>query len=198
MSYNLNFCVYGASSDAIDPEFLSCGERLGEELARRGYGLVFGGGSSGMMGAAARGAHRAGGKIIGVAPSFFDVDGILFEHCTEFLYPDTMRERKKTLEELSDGFIVTPGGIGTFDEFFEILSLRQLGRHSKPIAVYNINGYFDSMCEMLDRAVDMKFMACRNRQLYLVTDSIDEIFNYFDSFKAEEFDIRRLRSIDDK
>ena len=104
----------------------------------RGHSLVYGGGAKGLMGAAARGVKRQGGHILGIAPSFFNVDGELFEDCDEFLYPDTMRERKKLLEEKSDAFVILPGGIGTCNEFFETLVLRSLGRLAKPIALFNI------------------------------------------------------------
>lgn len=155
----MNLCVYGASSDAIDPEYLAGGEELGRCLARHGCGLVFGGGAHGMMGAASRGAHEIGGvDIIGIAPSFFHVDGVLSPYCTELISTETMRERKGLMEEKSSGFIITPGGIGTLDEFFEIFTLRQLGRHGKPIAILNLKGYFDDVERMLKKAAKEHFM----------------------------------------
>ena len=138
----MNICVYGAASNDISPNIIKKTEDLGREMAERGHALVFGGGNNGMMGASARGAHQGGGEIIGIAPRFFNADGVFFAGCTEFFLTDTMRERKKLMEEKSDAFIVTPGGIGTFDEFFEILTLRSLGQHTKAIAVYNIDGYY--------------------------------------------------------
>ena len=127
-------CVYGASSDTIHPDFLKAGEALGAAMARRGHSLVFGGGGHGLMGAVARGVASGGGSITGVAPRFFNVDGVLFDGCTEFVYTDTMRERKAIMEERADAFLMTPGGIGTFEEFFEILTLRQLGGTTSPSA----------------------------------------------------------------
>lgn len=162
----MKICVYGASSSAIDPAFLAAGETLGREMARRGHSLVFGGGANGMMGAVARGVTAGGGEILGIAPSFFRVDGVLYERCTRFLYTDTMRERKRRMEENADAFVMTPGGIGTLEEFFEILTLRQLGRHEKPIAVLNTMGYYDSMRQMLQTAVDCNFMQAANLSLY--------------------------------
>ena len=94
----MNICVYGASSATIAKSYIDAGEILGEEMAKRNFGLVFGGGANGLMGAVARGVHRFGGKIIGIAPEFFNVDGILFENCTEFIYPQNMRERKQKME----------------------------------------------------------------------------------------------------
>ena len=127
----MNICVYGASSDAIDPRFLAAGEALGREMARRGHGLIFGGGGHGLMGAVARGMTQGGGSITGIAPRFFNVDGVLYDGCTEFLYTETMRERKALMESKADAFVMTPGGIGTYEEFFEILTLRQLGQHHR-------------------------------------------------------------------
>ena len=167
----MNICVYGAASDDIAPIYVQQTEILGAELAVRGHGLVFGGGAHGLMGAAARGAASKGGKIIGVAPSFFRTEGILFEGCTELIRTETMRERKQLMESLSDAFIMTPGGIGTFEEFFEILTLRQLDRHNKPIGILNVRGYYDPMQAMLQRAIDEGFLRETCKQLYVVSDS---------------------------
>ena len=116
----MNICIYGASSNEIDNIYIKYTEHLGQVMGKRGHNLVFGGGAKGLMGAAARGVVKGGGNVIGIAPSFFNVDGVLFEECSEFIYTDTMRERKLAMEEKSDAFIATPGGIGTFDELFEI------------------------------------------------------------------------------
>ena len=139
----MKICVYGASSYKIDSSFIAAGEKLGELMAKRGHGLIFGGGANGMMGAAARGVYRQKGEIVGISPELFDVDGVLFDHCNEMIFTKTMRERKQLLEDMSDAFVVTAGGSGTYDEFFEILTLKQLGYHNKPIAILNTNGYFD-------------------------------------------------------
>ena len=139
----MRICVFGSASDDIDRAYIEAGEKLGEMLGKKGHSLVFGAGNSGMMGAVARGFHRTGAEIVGVVPSFFP-DGVLFPYCTELVKTETMRERKRILEELSDAFIITPGGFGTFDEFFEILTLKQLNRHNKPIVIFNINHYYDS------------------------------------------------------
>ena len=155
----MNICIYGAASNEIDKKYIEATEALGEALARDGHGLVFGGGANGLMGAAARGFTRGGAKrILSIAPGFFNVDGILYDKCTEYRYPDTMRERKKMLEEESDVFVVTPGGIGTLDEFFEIITLRSLGRHSKPVILFNACGFYDSLINMLDEYKKLGFI----------------------------------------
>jgi len=151
-------CLYGASSASLAQEYYAAAHIIGEGLAGAGIGLVFGGGATGLMGAAARGADSKGGEIIGVAPKFFDEEGVLYQNCTQFIFTDTMRERKKIMEDLADGFIVTPGGIGTLEEFFEIFTLRQLSRHDKPIYLLNTCGYLDRLLAFLEHMVAEDFM----------------------------------------
>lgn len=173
----MNICIYGASSNTIHPEYLSAGEDLGRRMAMRGHSLVFGGGACGMMGAVARGMTAGGGMILGVAPSFFHVDGVLYDRCTEFVYTETMRERKRIMEERADAFVMTPGGIGTFEEFFEILTLKQLGKHEKPIAILNTRNYFDPIARMLRTAVDQNFMRPECLGLFGVFDRPEELLD---------------------
>ena len=149
----MRICLYGASSNQIDEKYIEQTEEFGRILATHGHSLVYGGGAQGLMGAAARGVHEKNGFILGIAPSFFQVDGILFDQCSEFIYTETMRERKQIMEHRAEAFVMVPGGIGTFDEFFEIITLKQLGRHNKPVAIFNINGYYDSLVAMLENAV---------------------------------------------
>lgn len=162
----MNICLFGAASDEIGKEYLEAAEAFGEALARRGHSLVFGGGATGVMGAAARGVSKAGGTLTGIAPRFFQKEGVLYGGCTELLYTETMRERKQWMEERSDAVVMAPGGIGTFEEFFEMLTLKQLGRHRKPIAVLNLCGYFDEMQRMLQKAVRLRFMGEETMALY--------------------------------
>ena len=182
----MNICVFGAASNDIAPIFTEAGYQLGKALAQHGHGLVFGGGDSGMMGAVARGAHDGGGHISGVAPSFFNVDGILYEHCDELIRTETMRERKALMEARSDAFIMTPGGIGTFEEFFEILTLKQLARHAKAIAVLNTKGYFDPMLAMMDKAIADGFVTASVGDLYFVTDDPDKALDYLETYVPVE------------
>ena len=146
----MRICLFGASSQQASFPYYDEVFALGRAMADRHIGLVFGGGATGLMGAACSGASEGQGEIIGVAPRFFDRDGVLFQRCTRMIFTDTMRQRKQQMEDLSDGFVIVPGGIGTLEEFFEILTLRQLGRHQKPIAILNIGGYYDSLLTLLD------------------------------------------------
>ena len=192
----MNICVYGAASDEIADIFKNAGEQLGEALTKRGHSLIFGGGASGLMGAVARGADRAGGHIVSIAPSFFDVDGLLYPDCDEYIFTETMRERKKHMDEMSDGFIITPGGIGTFDEFFEIYTLRQLGRHSKPIAILNTDGYYNDLLAMLRHTADLSFMDPENFDLFFSSEYPEEILDYIEDPPEVVIDIKKLRRID--
>ena len=191
----MNICVYGASSNIIDNSYIDAGERLGEEMAKRGHSLVYGGGTHGLMGAVARGMSRENGNIIGVAPSFFEVDGVLYDKCTEFIYTETMRERKKIMEENSEAFIVTPGGIGTYEEFMEILTLKQLNRHQKAIAILNTNGYYDMMIELLKESVRQKFMRNETLELFETFGDCVELLDYFESYESKEVNIKETKHI---
>lgn len=179
----MNICIYGASSDAIDASYKKAAWELGEKLGESAFGMVFGGGATGLMGAAARGLRSRGGVLIGVAPRFFDRPGVLYEDCNEMIWTETMRERKQKMEEMSDGFVVLPGGIGTFEEFFEILTLRQLRRHDKPIILYNINGYYDQVRVLLEQAVREQFMAEHQLGLCSFAERGDEIVEQLLKFR---------------
>lgn len=179
----MRICVYGAASPTIDPKYIEMVEKLGETMAKRGHSLVFGGGGNGLMGAAARGVRKGGGKIVGVIPKFFDEESVeaICDFCDELVFTDTMRERKQIMEDRADAFIVVPGGIGTFEEFFEILTLKQLCRHNKPIAVYNAMGYYKEMNAMMQQAIAKNFIRGNCSDLYLLSDSVDDILNYVES-----------------
>lgn len=191
----MNICVYGASSNAIDKEYILAGELLGEEMARRGHTLIFGAGDNGLMGAVARGAARGKGKIIGVAPKFFSADGVLYDNCDQLIRTETMRERKQKMEDLSDAFIMSPGGIGTFEEFFEIMTLKQLARHSKAIAVLNTNGFFDGLDELLKGIAKDGFMQESSLDLYKLCADPQKALDYIESYIPKEFDISDMKHI---
>ena len=178
----MRICVYGAASPTIDPKYMELVETMGRELAKRGHSLLFGGGGNGLMGAAARGFKSAGGYILGVIPKFFDEEDVeaICDFCDELIQPDTMRQRKQLMEDNADAFIVVPGGIGTFEEFFEILTLKQLCRHNKPIALYNLMGYYDDINNVLDQAMKKNFIRDNCKELYYTTDDIEELFRYIE------------------
>lgn len=192
----MKICLYGASSNSIDKSYIETVEKLGKAMAERGHTLVYGGGSGGLMGAVARGMTEGRGEIIGISPNFFKVDGELYDKCTEFIYTETMSERKKLLEDMSDAFIVAPGGPGTFDELFETLALRQLGIHHKPIALFNVNGYYNHLSLMLKTAADQKFMIKDCLELTPLFDSIDEMLSYLENYDGSNMEFSVLRKLD--
>lgn len=191
----MNVCLYGASSTEIDRAYIEVTEKLGEMLAGQGHVLVYGAGGAGLMGAAARGVKRHGGRVVGVVPSFLKVDGVLYEHCDEMIYTETMRERKQIMEEYAEAFIVTPGGIGTYEEFFEIYTLKQLGRHNKPIVVFNINGYYDEMLAMMRRTVDERFMREASLSLFTVADTCEQVVEQLTATDNTAVDIRATKFV---
>ena len=192
----MNICVYGAASKNIDPKYTDAGYDLGLKLAKRGHGLVFGGGNGGMMGAVARGAHDGGAHIIGIAPSFFNIDGVLYPHSDEIIYTETMRQRKQKMEDMSGAFIVTPGGIGTFEEFFEILTLKQLARTDKPLVILNTAGYYDSMLMMMRHSIENNFLTASTMGLLFVADTPDDALDYITDYRSQEVDIKKLRNVE--
>ena len=194
----MNICSYGASSNEIDTRYLEAGEALGREMARRGHKLVFGGGNTGLMGAVARGVHQEGGKVIGIVPRFFNVDGVLYPACDELRYTDTMRSRKLEMEKSSDAFLVTPGGIGTLDEFFEIFTLRQLDRHKKPIAILNTNGYFTPLAQLLDKMAKEKFVTENCLQLIKISPDPAEVLDFLEQNPTENLAGSELKFLEDE
>ena len=191
----MRICVYGAASPTIDPEYIRQTEILGEEMAKRGHSLVFGGGANGLMGAAARGVKKGGGSILGVIPKFFENETIeaIYDKCDELLTPNTMRERKQLMEDNADAFIITPGGIGTYEEFFEILTLKQLCRHNKPIAIFNIMGYYDGLNEVMNQAMQKNFIRENCSTLFRITDNLDELLEYIETPVDDTLTVKQLK-----
>lgn len=155
----MNVTLYGAASNSIDRIYIEKVEELGYALASAGHTMVFGGGASGLMGAAARGMKRGNGNIIGVVPHFIHEFEPVFDGCTELIHTETMADRKDEMESRADAFIIVPGGIGTFDELFQILTLKVLNQHDKPIILYNINGFWDSMLAVIGTDIFKGFIS---------------------------------------
>lgn len=179
----MKICVFGAASKTIDEKYIEAVEVMGEVLGNHGHSLVFGAGSTGLMGAASRGFKKAGATVHGVVPSFFknDLSEFVNWDCDELTLTETMRERKAIMEELADCFIIVPGGAGTFEEFFEVLTLKQLGQHRKPIAIYNVDGYYDSMNDMIEKSIESNFIKANCRYLYKFFDDANEMIDYLEN-----------------
>ena len=155
----MKICVFGASSNRPDAAFFEAAEQLGRCIAASGDALIFGGGADGLMGACARGAREQGGSIIGIAPKLFDEPGFLLSGCDEFIMTATMAERKEAMLNCSDAFVALPGGIGTMDEFFETVTLKQLGLAAGPLVLLNTGGFYDPLLAFLARMAEGGFMS---------------------------------------
>lgn len=188
----MRICIFGASGRELDSRYYTEAEALGRLIGERGHSIVFGGGAQGLMGACARGVHSAGGDIIGIAPRFFDEPGILYEQCTELIFTDTMRERKQLMQDKSDACIVLPGGIGTLEEFFEILTLKQLGQDNRAIVLLNTLGAHGKMLSMLCELAERRFMSKGCLSLYSVADTPEQAMELLADYVPKTGSIRRL------
>ncbi len=183
----MTICVYGAASNQIDSVFITETEKLGEEIARRHHQIIYGGGASGVMGACARGAAREGGAVIGVVPNFMDEFEVINTNCTQIIRTETMSQRKDTMEHHADAFIIAPGGIGTFDEFFQILTLVELKRKNAPIAIYNTDGYYDDLITFMKKCTDKGFIRERTLTFFRVCSTAKETVDALEEMKSQQF-----------
>ena len=168
-------CVFCGSSAGSRPEYRACAEQLGAELTRRNIGLVYGGGNVGLMGAIADAVLAAGGAAIGVIPEHLMTREIGHKQLTKLHIVHSMHERKAMMADLSDAFIALPGGFGTLEEFFEVLTWSQLGLHLKPCGIVNVLGYYTPLLAMLDHAVSERFLKPQNRALVLARETPAEL-----------------------
>jgi uncharacterized protein (TIGR00730 family) len=161
--------VYCSSSEALEPHYAQMARTLGHGLAERGVGLVYGGGSIGLMGETARACKERGGKVIGVITHKLRALEQGWDGCDELLAVDTMQQRRRILMDKGDGFLVLPGGLGTYEEFFEVLVARQLGDHDKPIAIVNHEGYYDPLLVLIDHGIEHRFVRPAIRRILIVS-----------------------------
>lgn len=185
MSKFKNICVYCGASQHIEQKQLGATAELGKYLAASGRTLIYGGGKSGNMGRIADSVLENGGKAIGITPVHIDNFEARHENLTELHIVATLHERKMMMAEKSDAFIVLPGGFGTLDEFFEILTWKQLGLHNKPIIILNIFGFWDILQALIKHMVNEKFVAQHNLALCDFATSIDEAFSILESYELE-------------
>jgi uncharacterized protein (TIGR00730 family) len=169
-------CVFCGSAAGANPVFAATARELGHELAARKVGLVYGGGRIGLMGQVAGAVLDRGGQVLGVIPHSLALKEIAMEDCTELVVVNTMHERKALMADRSDAFVAMPGGYGTCDELFEIITWAQLGIHTKPVAVLNVNGFFTPLLAWLDLVVAEGFLRPKHRELLLVADTVTDLF----------------------
>ncbi|WP_137938869.1 TIGR00730 family Rossman fold protein [Chitinivorax sp. B] len=170
-------CVFCGSRFGKSPSYRVAARALGEAMAKRGLALVYGGGNVGLMGEIADAALAAGGEVIGVIPDFLMKKEVGHGGCTELHVVDSMHTRKAKMAELADAFVAMPGGFGTFDELFEIVTWGQLGVHAKPIGLLNIERYFDPLIHMVEHTIDEDFAREDNRGLLIVRDEVEAMLD---------------------
>lgn len=176
--------VFCGSSFGSDPIYQEQATLLGQTLANHHIQLVYGGADVGLMGAVADGALDAGGKVIGVLPHFLQSKEIAHKQLTELILVQTMHERKTKMNELCDGAIVLPGGYGTLEEFFEMITWAQLGLHQKPIGILNIDGFYDDLLNLVQTMVDKGFLKPINRDMLLINNNIDDLLKMMRDYQA--------------
>jgi uncharacterized protein (TIGR00730 family) len=178
--------VYCASSTQLEPAFHQAADLVGTGLASRGLSLVYGGGCIGLMGEVATSAAKGGAHVTGV------ITHKLVEHeqannkCDELIVVDTMQERRTIMMDRGDGYLILPGGVGTYEEFFEVLVGRQLGDHTKPIGIVNVNGYFDPLGDMLEHGIEHQFIRPALRELLFIDPCPDAVLDYIVEHKGEK------------
>ena len=166
--------VYCSSSRHVPVKYFEAAAELGTALAKSHFHLIYGGNRVGCMGALADAARAAGGKVIGITPQLLVDQGIADEFCDEFIVTSGMRERKALLEERGDAFVALPGGLGTFEEIFEILVAKVLGYHEKPIIFLNVSNYYDPLLAMLDHGIEQRFMKPSIREAFSVAETVNQ------------------------
>lgn len=173
--------VFCSSSNDVPPVYFDAATELGRAIATRGWTLIYGGGSFGLMGAVASAAHQAGGKVVGIIPQRLLEEEKANQHCDELIVVDDMRQRKTLLDSRCDAFVTLPGGIGTLEELFEMLVGRYLGYHDKPIALVNTNRFFDPLVQLLEHGIEQNFIRPRTRELLFVAESVGEVIAHLDA-----------------
>ncbi|MBE6488529.1 MAG: TIGR00730 family Rossman fold protein [Methanosphaera stadtmanae] len=181
----MKICIFGSGSNNINQKYLDDGFNLGRAIAKRGHSLVFGGGSNGMMGAVAKGAHSLDGNILSIIPEWMTEFEDLFNQSGRVLYTDSMDERKRLFVENSDAYIITPGGIGTLDEFFEVLTLKKLNVTNCAIVILNIDDFFNPLLAMIEFMVDENVIPEDNLKIFHTVDRIDDALDYIEGYDVE-------------
>ena len=177
--------VYSSSSQVIDRSYFQAARELCLEMVRRGWSMVYGAGQLGLMGECARTIRQAQGdaKIYGVIPDALNVPGVVYEHCDELTVTRTMGERKRLMEEKADAFIALPGGFGTLEEILEVITLKQLGYHEKPIVLLNAGGFYEKLIGQFDCSIEQGFARQDCRELYFVAENGAQALDYIEAYQ---------------
>ena len=176
-------CVFTGSNAGARPEYLIAAQILGQTLVRRQVGLVYGGARVGLMGALADAVLAAGGHVTGVIPESLVAKEVAHVGLSELRIVSSMHQRKAAMADLADGFIAMPGGWGTLEEFFEVLTWAQLGLHRKPCGLLNVCGFFDRLLSFIDHSIDERFVTREQRSMVMVSDSPDSLLRLFEAYE---------------
>jgi len=188
-------CVYCASSTQIKPEYFESTDRLGKIFTNAGISVVYGGGSNGLMGKLADSMLESNGKIIGIIPQFMCDVNWHHKALTELIVVETMHERKEKMVKMADAVVALPGGCGTLEELLEVITWKQLGIFTKPIVILNIGGYYDSLIDMLHRAIDEKFMRNIHKNMWEVVNTPEEVLEAIQNSTSWDSNTRKFAAI---
>lgn len=181
----MNICMFGSGTDKIDDKYKDVAYDLGANIGKHNHNLIYGGGSNGLMGNVARGASDYNAHITSIMPEWMLEFETMYEKSDEIIYTKTIKDRKKLFLNKSDAFIVLAGGMGTLDELTEVIILKKLRRHNKPIIIVNSYHFYDDLVKLLDDMIEEHAMAQDNALIYHVVPSIDEAFDYIAEYNFD-------------
>ena len=182
----MKICVYCSSSDSIDNKYFEIAQKTGELIGQNGYDFVFGGGVVGLMGEVAKNAKLNGSKVIGVIPEKLHQNKICYEGCNELIVTKNMRDRKQTMDELSDAFITLPGGFGTLEELSEMITGKQLSFHQKPLIILDVDGFYAPLMDFFATMIKEKFANTNCQDLYYLTSSPEDAIKYIKEYVPQD------------
>lgn len=181
-----NICIYASSSNNIEKIYFEQSKILAQLVAKKGWGIIFGAGMAGLMGAVAESALEHGAKITGIIPELLNIKNIVHEKCHELIVTKTMRDRKMQMEERADAFIALPGGFGTMEELLEIITLKQLKYHQKPVVILNINHYYDTLRALFEHIINERFAINQSAKLYYFTEDPQDAIDYIENYRCTD------------
>lgn len=181
-----NVCVFSGSSDRMESYYLESARAMGRSIARRGMTLIYGAGGTGMMGALADAALEAGAEVIGIIPRRFNTPELVHTGLTELHVVDTMHQRKAAMVELAQSFLALPGGFGTLEELFEVLTWAQIGIHQKPIGVLNVHGYYEPLLNFVEHIRTHGFIYDEHRTLLMSAGDPDNLLEMLDAYRPPQ------------
>lgn len=179
--------VFCASSSVVEAKYFEAAREAGEKIAKRGWAIIYGGGNIGLMGALSRAAREHGGKVVGVIPRVLLDAGYGDREVTELIVTEGLRDRKAIMDKRGDAFLTLPGGLGTLEELLEVLTLKQLGCHDKPVVVLDLDGYYDPLWLQIQRGIDQRFIKPEFLDLWYPARHVDEALRYIEEYAPHRY-----------